>query len=126
MMTISVRSVAPDCPVDSAAELMTEVGLSRLLVLDETGHLAGVLSVADLMVHAPEHIAVKTARGIYARETSDRSAGSPHQASKPTPEFFHGKLDLSPSDDSNAENPARIEAGSVAHGGTNDLKEFPA
>jgi CBS domain-containing protein len=126
IMTVSVRAVAPDCPVDSAGELMTEVGVSRLLVLDETGHLEGVVSLADLMVHAPEHIAMKTARGILARETSARSSGGPRPASKPTPEFFHGRRDLSSYDGSNAENPSRIEAERVVHGGTNDLKEFPS
>lgn len=126
VMTVSVRSVSPDCPVDLAGDLMTEVGISRLLVLDETGHLEGVVSLADLMAHAPEHIAMKTARGIFARETSDRSSGSPHLASKPTPEFFHGKRDRSASDGSNAENPSRIEAERVVHGGTNELKEFPS
>jgi len=126
IMTVSVRSVGPDCPVDSAVELMTEVGISRLLVLDETGHLQGVVSLADLMAHAPEHIAMKTVRGILAREMSDRSSGGPHPASKPTPEFFHGRRDLGSSNDSNAENPSRIKAERVVHGGTNDLKEFPS
>jgi CBS domain-containing protein len=126
VMTVSVRSVASDCPVDSAGELMTEAGVSRLLVLDDAGHLEGVVSLADLMAHAPEHVAMKTARGILARETSDRSSGGPHPASKPTPEFFRGKRDLSASDDSSAENPSRIEAERVVHGGTNDLKEFPS
>jgi hypothetical protein len=126
VMTASVRSVGLDCPVDTAADLMTEVGVSRLLVLDETGHLEGILSLADLMAHAPEHIAVKAARGIFARETNGPSDGSPHQASKATPEFFHGKRDVSHPDYSTSENPSRIEAESVVHGGTNDLKEFPA
>jgi CBS domain-containing protein len=126
VMTVSVRSVAPDCPVDRAGELMTEAGVSQLLVLDEDRHLEGIVSMADLIAHAPEHVAIKTARGILARETSDRSSGSPHPASRPTPEFFHGKRDLSSSDPSNAENPSRIEADRVVHGGTNDLKEFPS
>jgi CBS domain-containing protein len=126
VMTASVRSVAPDCPVDLAGALMTEAGISQLLVLDEGGQLEGVIGMADLMAHAPDHIAMKTARGIFARETSRRSAGSPRQASKPTPKFFRGKRDLSPSDDSNAQNLSRIEAGRVVSGGTNELKEFPS
>jgi hypothetical protein len=56
----------------------------------------------------------------------DQSPGHPHLATKPTPEFFHGARDISPEDDSAEENPARHEAESVIHGGTNDLKEFPA
>jgi CBS domain-containing protein len=126
VMTTPVQSVALDCPVDRAGELMTKAGVSRLLVLDESGHLGGLVSVADLMVHAPGHGASETARGLYARETSDRSLGHPHRATKPTPEFFKGARDHAPDADSTAENPARVEAQSVVHGGTNDLKEFPA
>jgi hypothetical protein len=57
---------------------------------------------------------------------SDRSTGHPHRASKPTPEYFHGARDRKPADDSASENPARVEASTIVHGGTNDLKEFPA
>jgi CBS domain-containing protein len=126
VMTTPVQSVAPDCPVERAGELMTKAGVSRLLVVDKAGRLNGLVSVADLMVHVPGHDALETARGIYAREASDRSLGHPHLASQPTPEFFRGARDRTPEGDSPVENPARIEASSVVHGGTNDLKEFPA
>jgi signal-transduction protein with cAMP-binding, CBS, and nucleotidyltransferase domain len=126
VMTAPVQSVAPDCPVDRVGELMTSAGVSRLLVLDSGGHLDGIVSVADLLVHAPGHRALETARGIYARETGDRSVGRPHLATEPTPEFFHAARDVAPDDKSVEENPARREAESVVHGGTNDFKEFPA
>jgi CBS domain-containing protein len=126
VMTGTVQTVAADCPVDRIGEIMTNAGVSRLLVLDDEGHLDGLVSVADLLVHAPGHRALETARGIYARETSGRSPGHPHLATQPTPEFFHGARDLAPDDNLVEENPARSEANSVVHGGTNDLKEFPA
>jgi CBS domain-containing protein len=126
VMTTPVQSVAPDCPMDRLGELMTKAGVSRLLVLDGSGRLNGVVSVADLMAHVPGHYALETARGLYARETSDRSLGHPHRADKPIPEFFNGARDLTPDTDLASENPARVEANSVVHGGTNDLKEFPA
>jgi len=126
VMTAPVQSVASDCSVETACELMTKASVSRLLVLDEGGHLEGLVSVADMLVHAPGKSALETARGIYAREISDRSAGHPHRASNPTPEYFHGARDVGPDEDPAVENPARVEAGSVVHGGTNDLKEFPA
>jgi CBS domain-containing protein len=126
VMSTSVHSVTEDCPVDRVGETMTAASVSRLLVLDEEGHLTGIVSVADLLVHAPGKSTSATARGIYARETNDRSAGNPHRASKPKPEYFQGARDTTPdSDDSAADNSARIEANSVSHGGTNDLKEFP-
>jgi len=125
VMTTPVQSVAADCPINRAGELMTTAGVSRLLVLDEEGRLAGLVSVADLLVHAPAKIALATAKGVYAREVSNPAAGHPHHASKPTPKYFHGLRDISPDSDSATENPARVEANSVVHGGTNDLKEFP-
>lgn len=126
VMTAPVQFVSLDCSVDRVGEMMTKAGVSRLLVLDENGHLDGLISVADLLVHVPGHYALETARGLYARETGDNSVGHPHLASKPTPEFFRGARDRTPDDESTVENPARIEAQSVVHGGTNDLKEFPA
>lgn len=126
VMSAPVHSVAGTCSVDRVGELMAEGRVSRLLVLDDGGRLAGLVSVADLLVHAPGKNALETARNVYAREMSDRSAGHPHHASKPTPEFFHGARDLSLEGEYPSENPARSEANSVVHGGTNDLKEFPS
>jgi CBS domain-containing protein len=126
VMSASVHSVTDDCPVERVGELMAKASVSRLLVLDEDGHLKGLVSVADLLVHAPGKNSSATARGIYAREMSDRSVGHPHRASQPTPEYFQGARDKTPDNDSAADNPARIEASSVVHGGTNDLKEFPS
>ena len=125
VMTTTVQSVPADCSIDRVGELMTTAGVSRLLVLDEEGHLTGLVSVADLLVHAHEKIALATAKGVYAREVSDSAAGHPHHASKAAPKYFHGLRDISPDSDSATENPARVEANSVVHGGTNDLKEFP-
>ena len=126
VMSTPVHSVAPECPVDRVGELMTQSGVSRLLVLDESGRLVGLVSVADLLVHSPGRNALVTARSVYARERSDHSTGHPHRAERLTPEFFHGARELARADQSTAENSARIEAGAVVHGGTNALKEFPA
>ena len=126
VMTAPVHSVASDCSLESVGELMTKMAVSRLLVIDEGGRLEGLVSVADLLVHAPGKSALETARGLYAREMSDRTVGHPHRASKPTPEYFRGAHDRTPDSDPAVENPARAEASSVVHGGTNQLKEFPA
>jgi CBS domain-containing protein len=127
VMTTPVQSVTSDCALDRVGELMTKAGVSRLLVLDKAGHLEGLVSVADLMVRAPGHTASEAARGVYARETSVHLAsGHPRPASKPDPAFFHGVREVPRDYASTAENPARVEADAVVHGGTNDLKEFPA
>jgi len=51
--------------------MMVSARVSRLLVLDGEGHLKGVVSLADLLVHESAGHALDTARGIYARETPD-------------------------------------------------------
>jgi hypothetical protein len=56
---------------------------------------------------------------------TDRSKGRPHQGVKPKPEYFHAARDLSSDSEEGAQNSARLEANSVVHGGTNELKEFP-
>jgi signal-transduction protein with cAMP-binding, CBS, and nucleotidyltransferase domain len=124
-MTTPVQFVAPDCPIERAGEFMASASVSRLLVLSESGHLEGVISLADLLAHAPGHCALNTARGIYARETSDRSAGAPHLAAQPAPEFFDGTREDAPTDDSSAENLARRDADNVSANRTNEFKEFP-
>jgi CBS domain-containing protein len=132
VMTTPVRSVASDCPVGRLGELMTLWGVSRLLVLDKSGHLDGLVSVADLLVHAPGHTALVTARGLYAREQSEGSVGRPDRATERTPESFHVAQALATDGgdptggNPAAENTARLESDNVTHGGTNSLKEFPA
>jgi len=126
VMSPAVRFVADDCSVEHVGEVMGEAGVARLLVLDQDGRFAGVVSLADLLVHSPGKNALETARSVYARESSDRSQGHPHQGASPKPEYFQGARDLSLEHDSVGDNPARTEANSVVHGGTNDLKEFPA
>ena len=126
VMSAPVQFAAPDCPVERLGQLMTEGNVSRLLVLDEDGHLAGLVSLIDLFLHAPGKYAMEAARGIYAREVGARPSDHPHRASMMIPEYFHGVRDLSPDSASAGENIARVEANSVVHGGTNKLTEFPA
>ena len=126
VMSAPVQFVAADCPVERVGELMTEWKVSRLLVLDDDGHLAGLVSVADLLVHSPGKSSLEAARGIYARQMAASSSDHPHRASMMVPEYFHGTRDLSPDSAAAGENAARVESNSVVHGGTNELKEFPA
>jgi CBS domain-containing protein len=124
VMTTDLQFVPPNCPVDRVGELMSRAGVSRLLVLDDGGHLAGLVSVADLVLHAPAGRALETARGIYAREMPDRSLGYPHPATNPTPEYFQGTRGEVPARDSPFEEAARAEAAVVIRGGASGFKEF--
>lgn len=125
VMTTRIAFVGPDCPLDRVAELMTIQGVSRLLVLGDQGRLEGVVSLADLLAHGSGRRALQAARGIYARETPDRSTGAPHPAREPTPQYFHGRHDAAAADDGAPEQAARAEADAVIRGGASGLKEFP-
>jgi CBS domain-containing protein len=51
-----------------AEQLMTQAEKSRLVIVDEIGRAAGVLSLTDILFHDRTGRAVKTARGVLARE----------------------------------------------------------
>jgi hypothetical protein len=97
-----------------------------LLVLNDEGQLKGVVSLSDLLVHESADRALDTARGIYARETAAHpSAGHPHPATEPTPEYFHGAKNIAAADESDPAHSARDEAANVNSGGARRSKEFP-
>lgn len=126
VMSAPVQFVAPDCPLDRIGQLMNQGKVSRLLVLDDAGHIAGIVSIVDLLIHSTGKGSLEAVRGVYARESSARSFDHPHRASMMIPEYFRGIRDATPDRVSAGDNPARAEANSVVHGGTNDLKEFPS
>jgi CBS domain-containing protein len=49
VMTRRVISISPDATVDAAAKLMLERGISGLVVVDDQGELAGVVTEGDLL-----------------------------------------------------------------------------
>ncbi len=51
-----------------AERIMAEEEKSRLVIVDEIGRAAGVLSLTDILFHDRTGRAVKTARGVLARE----------------------------------------------------------
>jgi CBS domain-containing protein len=58
----------------AAEKLMVAAEKSRLVIVDELGRAAGVLSLTDVFFHDRAGRAIRTARGILARE-----AEGPHQ-----------------------------------------------
>jgi CBS domain-containing protein len=69
--------------IKAAEQLMTEAGKSRLVIVDEIGRAAGVLSLTDILFHDRTGRAVKTARGVLAREAE--GAHQPVETIKLTP-----------------------------------------
>jgi signal-transduction protein with cAMP-binding, CBS, and nucleotidyltransferase domain len=91
---------------------MIEAEISRLVIVDEIGCAVGVLSLTDILYHDRALRAVRTARGILAREAD---GAHPPLAS----------IQLTPSTPEEEERAAR--QGSGLHGGSWDqtVKLFP-
>ena len=73
-MTKSVVSCAPDDPIDKALKTISDLGVRRLPVVDPAGHVTGLLSIDDLVLHAgqrglPEDAVFQTLRSICGAET---------------------------------------------------------
>jgi signal-transduction protein with cAMP-binding, CBS, and nucleotidyltransferase domain len=69
--------------IKAAEQIMTAEGKSRLVVVDELGRAAGVLSLTDILFHDRSGRAVQTARGVLAREAA--GAHQPVESIKLTP-----------------------------------------
>lgn len=66
-----------------AEAIMMEGAKSRLVIVDEIGRAAGVLSLTDILFHDRTRRAVKTARGVLGREAE--GAHQPIETIKLTP-----------------------------------------
>jgi CBS domain-containing protein len=63
-----------DESVATAERLMVTEAKSRLVIVDEIGRPTGVLSLTDILFHDRVRRAIRTARGVLARE-----AAGPHE-----------------------------------------------
>jgi CBS domain-containing protein len=54
-MTKAVVSCAPEDPIEQALTTFSDLGVRRLPVVDRAGHVTGLLSVDDLVLHAGQH-----------------------------------------------------------------------
>jgi len=99
-----------------AEELMASAQKSRLAIVNAQGRFVGVLSIADLLEHAPTKGALRTARAVLWREALGPRAGAERgeRLLKDVP------CEPPPSDDIHL-------SGTVLTGGhhTIDTKEFP-
>jgi CBS domain-containing protein len=67
LMTAQVVSCRPDDHIRTAAELMARHHRSRIVCLDDTGRIAGVISFSDVPEHERD-----TARDVSGSETAPR------------------------------------------------------
>jgi len=79
-MTMGVVSCAPDDPIDKVLAIFTELGVRRLPVIDNVGHVKGVLSIDDLVLHSgsaglPDQSVLQTVRSVCSAETGKPAEG---------------------------------------------------
>jgi CBS domain-containing protein len=77
-MTSHIVSCAPDDSIESALATFADLGVRRLPVADIAGHVKGMLSVDDLVLHCgrgglSEQAVLKMLRSVYRAETGTAS-----------------------------------------------------
>jgi CBS-domain-containing membrane protein len=106
VMTVDVLTVRPEQPVTVAARIMRNAGATGLLVVDASGHLAGILTEADLLNPAVADLSeiddrhgsrnrswTSTATDLISREVLGVSRDQPlAQAARPG--FAHERIML--------------------------------
>jgi signal-transduction protein with cAMP-binding, CBS, and nucleotidyltransferase domain len=78
IMTSPALTCLANADLREAEELMARERRARLIVTDDDGTLAGVLTVADLVEHAPGRQALRTVKSILWREALGPRAGAAH------------------------------------------------
>jgi len=86
-MSAHIRGCLASDDVGAALRLMAEAGVRRLPVMDATGHLAGILSVDDILVRAVDQedgidssTFVKALREICSRQPVEPAVEFPDDA----------------------------------------------
>ena len=128
VMSLPVRFVRPETPTDRLIEIMTNEGISRLLVLDNDGQLVGVVSLSDMLVHTSADLTLDTVRGLYNRVGKRSPNGLPPIATAPSPDYFQGKRAPTPvrPESSPADQTDRPESENPTERRIVPLKESPA
>ena len=76
VMTAPAITILETADVHEAEALMAEERKSRLVITDAKGKVVGVLSLADLIEHAPGRESLKTVRAVLWREALGPRAGA--------------------------------------------------
>ena len=76
VMTAPAITILDTADIHEAEALMAEERKSRLVITDAKGKVVGVLSLADLIEHAPGRESLKTVRAVLWREALGPRAGA--------------------------------------------------
>lgn len=86
VMTTSLISCAASDSVEAACQLMARHQIARMIVLDEAGRLAGILSSADLAQFLEPLRLARLMRELTAREFRVRESLPPPSVPTPRPQ----------------------------------------
>jgi CBS domain-containing protein len=106
--------------IREAEALMVEERKSRLVITDADGHVVGVVSLADLIEHAPAGQALRTAKAVLWREALGPRAG----AARGEPLLQDDPVARAHAHDPPAKGHRDVEV-TGGHHGVASLKEFP-
>jgi CBS domain-containing protein len=76
VMTTPAITCLADSDIAEAEQLMTEEQKSRLVIVESDGRVVGVLSIADLLEHAPPKQVLATVRAVLWREALGPRGGA--------------------------------------------------
>lgn len=76
VMTKPAITCLADADIEEAERLMVEEGKGRLVIIESDGRVAGILSLADLLEHAPAREALRTVRTVLWREALGPRGGA--------------------------------------------------
>jgi CBS domain-containing protein len=77
IMTSPALTCLEEMDLRAVEELMARERRTRIVVTRDDGSLAGVLSLADVVEHAPSHQALRTLKAVLWREALGPRAGAP-------------------------------------------------
>jgi CBS domain-containing protein len=75
VMSRPVLTVRPDTKVEECCRLMEERQVRRAPVEDESGRCCGIVSLADIVQNAPEHMTAEVVRTVSQPGTSPSGTG---------------------------------------------------
>jgi CBS domain-containing protein len=117
VMTAPALTCLADADLGRVEELMADERKARIVLTNEDGSLAGVISVADIIEHAPTRRALATIKALLWRE-----ALGPRGGARPG-ETLLRDLPLAPPAPDGSSRPSGVFKGGHHEGST---KEFPS
>ncbi|HUO84047.1 MAG TPA: CBS domain-containing protein [Thermoanaerobaculia bacterium] len=72
IMTLAPAAIRPDSKIDASIALMERFQVRRLPVVDENGHIEGILSMTDIARHLPQRKSGELLREVSRHRPGER------------------------------------------------------